>query len=155
MILLTEFTILIERRRLRERLIGVGIAAAVVLSALFGARAALAQPPGAVRADKVARDLREGLSAQTLRGAQKYWARDRNGTREVQAVFVTDGSDTDMSGLRAQVLRLGGSVHGFHRAVQALTVQIDAKHINGLAHRNEVVSVSPNRPVRRTASTLE
>ena len=157
MILLTEFTVLIEKRRVRDRLVGMFVAVAMVAGALCCARLASAQPILNGKHDKIARDLQDGLSTVSPRNrsANGNWARDVNGVRTVQVVIVTDGSDADMSDLRAEVLRLGGSVHARHPAVRALTVQVPAQHVGTLAQRKDVVSVSPNRATRRTASTLE
>ncbi|MEO5697177.1 MAG: S8 family serine peptidase, partial [Burkholderiaceae bacterium] len=81
--------------------------------------------------------------------------RDVKGERQVQAIVVSDSADPEMTDLRAQVLRTGGSVHAVHAAVRALTVQIGLGQVHALAQRKDVVSVSPNRATYRTASTLE
>jgi hypothetical protein len=43
--------------------------------------------------------------------------------RHVQAIVVSDSADPEMRDLRAQVLRLGGSVHAVHAAMHAITIR--------------------------------
>src|SRR5262249_17784342 len=128
MILLTEFTVLLEKRRIRDRLLGAFAAVVFVAGAMYCARAS-AQPLLSGKQDKIARDLQDGISTLPLRNRNSRWTRDVNGVRTVQVVIVTDGVDADMSDLRSQVLRLGGSVHARHPAVHALTVQLPAQHV--------------------------
>ena len=124
-----------------------------LLAALLAAAPAQAQPVSADTRHKVARDFEPEIGA--ARAPQARWARDVRGVRHVQAIVVGDGSDPDMSELRAQVLRLGGSVHASHPALHALTVQMPARQLQTLAQRSDVLSISPNRSVRGSASTLE
>ncbi len=154
MILLTEFTVLIERAALRHRLRALALRVlALAIAAAAIASGAQAQVAFDVADRKLARELRETLHAP--RTPSVRWARDVRGVRHVQAVVVTDGADPTMSALREYVLRSGGSVHAVFPALNALTVQVRANQLQALARRSEVVSVSPNREVRRTASVLE
>ena len=77
------------------------------------------------------------------------------GVRHVQAIIVSDSSDPELRELRAAVLRVGGSVHAFHPSMHAITVQVPAQRLNALAQRDDVVSITPNRTLQRTLSTLE
>ena len=81
--------------------------------------------------------------------------RDLNDQRNVQAVIAIDGSEPEMAGMRAAVLRGGGSVLLPHGGMHALTVLIKASAADAHAQRPEVLSVVPNRQTLRTASTLE
>ena len=151
--LLTSFIVLIERRLGGRRLLACLAALLIAVGPLFGARLATAQPPAAVKAHKIARDLHEG--ANTARMPKAKWLRNINGVRHVQAVVVTNGADPDMSALRSFVQNTGGSVHAVFPSMNAMTVQIRASLVQALAERDDVVSVSPNREIHRTASTLE
>ena len=102
---------------------------------------------------KIARDMDDEVGAE--RAPRSPWARDLRGVRHVQAIVVGNSDDPELRELRAAVLRLGGSVHAHHPALRALTVQLPAQRIHTLAQRDDVVSVTPNRSVQRTASTLE
>jgi len=101
---------------------------------------------------KIAVDLQAGIAAKK---PNTKWVREIKGERHVQAVVVTNGVDPEMTDLRDFVLRTGGSVHAEFPAFNALTVQIKANQVFTLAQRKDVVSGSPNREIRRTASTLE
>src|SRR2546421_5759608 len=129
--------------------------AALFAIALFGvvdnpAHAAPAQPNPH---SKLARDLQAGIDAGTTPAVN--WARDIKGARYVQVIVVSNAVDPEMTALRAFVLRTGGSVLAKHAGIHALTVLMKAGTVNAMAQRKDVVSVSPNREVRRTASTLE
>ena len=102
---------------------------------------------------KVARDLGDELEEHTM--PKRRWSRHVGGHKTVQAVIVSDAKDPEMGALRAHIERLGGSVLAVHGLVRAMTVQIKARHVRQLAQRDDVVSISPNRETRRTASTLE
>jgi len=146
-----HFTALIERRRLPRAAVAAATAVAVVLSG-FAPAASDAAPP-AHKPGKVARDLEAEV---TRAGPPKArWARDINGVRHIQAVVVSNSADPEMASLRSMVQAIGGSVHAAHPWMGALTVQIPANQIQTLAQRSDVVSVTPNRVTRRTASTLE
>jgi hypothetical protein len=75
-----------------------------------------AQPMSERSRNKVARDMDSELS--TTRAPREKWARDVRGVRHVQAIVVSDSADPEMRDLRAQVLRLGGSVHAVHAAMR-------------------------------------
>src|SRR5207237_8533918 len=98
-------------------------------------------------------DRPAGIDAGTTPAVN--WARDIKGARYVQVIVVSNAVDPEMTDLRAFVLRTGGSVLAKHAGIHALTVLMKAGTVNAMAQRKDVVSVSPNRQVRRTASTLE
>src|SRR5204863_3299277 len=68
---------------------------------------------------------------------------------------VSNSADPEMTDLRAFVVRTGGSVLAKHSFIHALTALMKAGTVIAVAQRKDVVSVSPNREVRQTASTLE
>ncbi|WP_425257025.1 hypothetical protein ACPOLB_16095 [Rubrivivax sp. RP6-9] len=82
-------------------------------------------------------------------------AREVGGKRHVQLIVIGGGADPELTALRAEVLRLGGSVRARHALVRGLTVQLPADKVAQLAARDDVASISPNRQVRRTASLLD
>ena len=125
----------------------------LLLLAFVLALPANAQPVSERSRNKVARDMDSELS--TTRAPREKWARDVRGVRHVQAIVVSDSADPGMRELRAQVLRLGGSVHAVHAAMHAITIQIPAQRLNALSQRDDVVSITPNRTLHRTLSTLE
>jgi hypothetical protein len=141
----TQFTVLIERRRLRQ----VALGTLFLLGALALSLPALADSPQ----QKIASDLQKGMSPVRL--SQDRWSRDVGGVRQVQVIVVSDGKQGDLADLRAAVVRLGGSVHARHPAVNGLTVQLPADKVAQLAQRADVLGISPNRHVTRSASTLE
>ena len=154
--LLTPFIVLIERRRLARRLLAAITALAVAASG-FAPTLAHARKNGADsgfdRVHKVARDLGDELDETAM--PKRKWSRHVGGHKMVQAVVVSDSDDPEMSALRAHIERLGGNVLAVHALVRALTVQIKARHVQVLAQRDDVVSISPNRETQRSASTLE
>ena len=141
----TQFTVLIERRRLRQ----VALGTLLLLGAVALSLPAFAESPH----QKIASDLQKGLSQVRL--SQDRWSRDVGGVRQLQVIVVGDGKDGDLSDLRAAVVRMGGSVHARHPAVNGITVQIPADKVTQLAQRADVLGISPNRHVRRSTSTLE
>ena len=145
------FIVLIECRR--RSALPWKLATLTLLAGLLGSTASQAQPFGADRHVKVARDLDAELIE--TKPSKARWARELNGVRHVQVVVVSNSTDPQLADLRAYVLRTGGSVHAVHPAFRAMTVQIKAGQVRALAQRPDVVSVSPNRVTQRTASTLE
>ena len=128
--LLIPFIILIERRRLPRAIVAAVTSVAMLFSG-FGSTVAHAAPAGGQSQDKIARDLDDEV-AQT--GAPKArWARDVNGVRHVQAIVVSNSTDSEMTDLRTLVKALGGSVHAVHPWMRALTVQIPANQLQALS----------------------
>ena len=119
---------------------------------LFGVLVSPAQAQANAQS-KVARDLQVGVAMGNTPAVK--WARDVKGARHVQVIVVSNAADPEMTDLRAFVLKSGGSVLAHHSGIRALTVLMKANKVDALAQRDDVVSVSPNREVRRTASTLE
>ncbi len=141
-----DYTVLIERRA-RQWL---GTATALALIALLAAGSPLAQ---AAPHHKVARDLQEAV--ESMAPLRHAFARDLGGVRHMQVIVAGTPSDPEMNGVRAFVLRTGGSVQARHPGINALTVVVRADQVRALADRDDVQSVTPNRPTRRTASVLE
>jgi len=151
--LLMPFIVIIERSLRRARG-GLALLSVALFAAMLSVPVQAAAPWSERVRAKVARDMDDEL--RTDRAPRQRWARDVRGERHVQAIVVAEaGSDPELKDLRAAVLRVGGSVHAFHRAMNALTVQVPAQKLAQLAQRDDVVSVTPNRSVQRTLSTLE
>ena len=137
---LLPFIVIIERR---ARDVKTWLALLWLLLAFVLALPVQAQPVSERVRAKIAHDMDGEL--RTDRAPREKWARDVRGVRHVQAIVVSDSTDPEMRELRAQVLRLGGSVHAVHAAMHAITIQIPAQRLNALAQRDDVVSVTPNR----------
>ncbi|CAG0946100.1 partial serine protease AprX, partial [Gammaproteobacteria bacterium] len=144
---LTRFVVLIESRMLRA-LAG----SLLVLAALATLGAATPARAQWLADAKLAADLREAVSAAAPRHG---WAREHHGVRYVKALIVSNSTDPDLSDLRAHVLAVGGSVYYRYLSVTALSVMLPARRVHEIAQRSDVQTISPNRPTRRTASTLE
>ena len=151
MSLLSRFVVLIERRRLPRAVVAAVTALSVLLSgfALTGAHAA----PGNRKDHKLARDLQSSIDAGST--PKKRWAREHNGRRMVQAVFVSADQDPSMSGLLDEIKRAGGTVDASFPSLRMLTATLPANRVNKVAARSDVKFVAPNRQTHRTASTLE
>ena len=148
---ITRFTVLIERRAAQGA--AATVMALALLAAALGVTPAHAQPLSSHVRAKMAQELHE--ETNSVRAPGSKWARDVQGIRHVQVVVIGDGADAAMTELRAHVLRIGGSVHAWHPSFRALTVQVPASQVQALAQRADVLSVSPNRTIHRTSSTLE
>jgi subtilisin family serine protease len=149
----TPFTVRIERRLRLLRSAVSSVVSIALLSTSFGCSLAQAGLRGMERLSKVARDLDEEVRAPGGRAAR--WSRDIKGVRHVQAIVVTSSSDPQMTSVREEVRKRGGTVQAVHGAMQALTVMIRASEVAALAQHSDVVSVSPNRETQRTYSTVE
>jgi serine protease AprX len=158
----TRFTVLIERRRSRDWTNLAWSLMAITMLAFLLASSRVHAAPAWVdwSRGKVARDLQDAIDIGGARGGRKghqkqRWVRDSGGKRQVQVIVTSNGKDGEFADLRRWVLRNGGSVHARHGFVSALTVQIPADKLEALTARADVVNVSPNRSVQRTASALE
>ena len=137
------FAVLIGRQCLRT------VAAALTTTALL-ALGGVCTSAWAERGEhKVARDLRASIDAP--HGHKNGHTRELKGVRHVQVIVVTDGSDADMSDLRAYILKHGGSVHASFPSMHSLSVQVKASQVQALAERKDVLSVTPNGSVPVTA----
>ena len=85
----------------------------------------------------------------------EIWARDVRGRRQVQLIVTSNSTDRQLTALRTHVVGLGGAVHAQLPLISGLSVQLPADRVDELAARADVVSISPNRAVRRTSSQLE
>ena len=144
--LISKFVVLIERRRSRS--VAWILGSLALAASLLGLQPAHADAPAGQVQAKIARDLADEIGRSGQPKAQ--WARDLGGVRYVQAVVVSSSADPEMNELRAHVARIGGAVHAIHPAANALTVQVRASHVMGLAQRSDVASISPNRVTQRT-----
>ena len=147
---LSQFTVLIERRALQSLLALLTLMAFVM--ALFGSRPVTASSSTG-SAHKMAKDLQSGLSAPGTSKAR--WMRDIGGKRHVQVVIHSNDSDEEMTSLRAAIAAAGGSVHVRMPGLRMVTATLPASQVATLAQRSDVLSVTPNRATRRTASSLE
>ena len=147
---LTKFTVLIERRALRQML-ALLTAFAVAFGLLAPQRGWAA--PGNGQAKKIAKDLQAALDAPSTPSAK--WAKDINGTRQVQVVIMSTSTDKQMTDLRTNIGGLGGSVHVAMPGLRAVTATLPATQVAKIAARSDVLAVAPNRATSRTASTLE
>jgi hypothetical protein len=121
--------------------------------ALFSSQHAAAAPvKGQGHVRKVSRDLQEAVDSGKTKAR---WVRDDRGRRMVQVVIVGNGDDRDMTALKAEIQRVGGSVEVSMPGLLMLTANVPARRVTQLAERADVRNVVPNRPTRRTASTLE
>ena len=119
---IAAFIILIERRIARQL-----VSALVVLAQLIG----LLHAPMAFagnshgQATKVARDLEDALNTAMPHSAR--WSREIGGQRHVQVVIVSNSSDAEMTDLRADIAKVGGSVHVRLPGLHAVTATLPAE----------------------------
>src|SRR5437867_3977931 len=143
-------------RRWAARIAKILLPAGLFAISLLGVVVSPVQAAAPVNANahsKVARDLQVGIALGSTPAVN--WARDIHGARYVQVIVVSNSADPEMTDLRAFVVRTGGSVLAKHSFIHALTALMKAGTVIAVAQRKDVVSVSPNREVRQTASTLE
>ena len=133
-----------------------------LIAAALGFNAAAAQGVTARKHVKLAQDLHDAtdddaLALRASRGERRKarWEREERGVRMVNAIVVSDSTDPELKALRNFIVRNGGSVQVRHSALRALTVTVPARLVKRLADRDDVASVSPNRDIVRTASSLE
>ena len=146
---LTNFTVLIERRALKQA--ATLLLMLTMVFALLAGQHASAAAGG--RVHKVARDLDDAVEAG-LTPAQR-WSKDVRGLRMVQVVFVSGDADPDMTGLRNDIAASGGTIDAAMSGLRMLTASLPARHLKRIAARSDVKFAAPNRPTKRTASTLE
>ena len=163
MTLLTPFIVLIERVSALQRT-SKRWAAAVLVALL---------PAGALaQSDKIALDLQSQLGVSTALTTLKNsltanavtvtlptlnlsWSKVVDGVTYVKVLIVSSSTDPDLASLRSAVLAAGGSVYYRYTSVTALSAMLPASQISTIAALSEVQSISPNRIVTQTASTLE
>ena len=143
--------VLIESRRLPKAVVATITATSLLLSG-FGFNTAHAAA-GSRHEHKLSKDLQSSIDAGST--PKSRWARDANGQRMVQAVFVSGDADPSMSGLRVDIVQAGGTIDASFPGLRMLTATLPAKKVNKVAARNDVRFIAPNRETRRTASTLE
>src|SRR5437867_4034391 len=121
--------------------------------ALAGSPAAQAQTASTAAQAKLSADLQAAISSSTA--VSVPWARSLNGELLVRVIVSANGDDALLTSLRQAVLSLGGSVYYNYASIRAVAVLLPASRLLDLAARDDVLSISPNRPVARTASTLQ
>jgi hypothetical protein len=149
--LLSNFTVLIERRALKECFKRL-VAATAALAMLGGQPAFAASGTGNSQARKIAKDLQAALDAPTTPNAR--WAKDVNGTRHVQVVIMGSGNDREMTTC-ATTSRAAAARCTWHARPARVTATLPAAQVARIAARSDVITVAPNRATARTASTLE
>ena len=102
---------------------------------------------------KIATDLQAVLSAAQTPSIN--YAKDVNGARYVKVLIVSNADDAELTGLRSAVMAAGGSIYYRYSSVQALAAMLPANKVSTIAARADVQSISPNRLMARTASTIE
>jgi subtilisin family serine protease len=151
----SRYTVLIERRRAPHWLLALLML--TLAFALLGGQHVFAAPgdgngPGQ-KHRKMARDLDDVETAAPQQG--RRWMRERGGRRMVQVVIVSADADRNMTALKAEVARVGGSVDAAMPGLSMLTASLPVRQVARIGNRADVRYVAPNRETRRTASTLE
>ena len=135
MTVLTPFIVLIERRRLKQRL--SWLMASLFLAAGLATHAEAAAGEGKSHR-KIARDLAASVDAPDSAPSSKRWERRVRGQRMVDAVVVGDGSDPELRSLRRFIERQGGTVNARFSSVNALSVTMPARAVRRLEKRDDV-----------------
>ena len=149
----SQFTVLIENRRLTRVALTLTALTALALASLAAPPAHAARLSERPAHSKLAGDLTQAIDGSNV--SQHRWAREKGGQRFVQAIIVSDSADPELTDLRRHIERIGGEVLVRHGIIRGLTVQVPAKQLRQLAQRDDVVHIAPNRATRSTASTLE
>ena len=112
------------------------------------------------RNPKVAPDLHAVVTAPTaspISDANVTWARKVNGALFVRVLIVAKQDDRTLSNLRSFITAGDGTGQGAviynYASVRALSAMVPSTMVATLAARADVVSITPNRPLK-TASSL-
>ena len=132
-------------RRAREALLGF------VLGVL--STGAWAQDSDAQAQAKIAPELLAATSGASL--PPLPWLKTINGQPMVKVLVTSNTGDPSLADLRSFVLSAGGSVFYNYASLRMAAVMVPASRVMDLARRADVVSVSPNRAVTRTANQLQ
>src|SRR5687767_12203661 len=114
------------------------------------ASGAWAQEPDAQARLKLAPDLLAAIAAPSL--PLLPWLKAVDGEPRVKVLVTSSSPDDSLADLRSFVLSLGGSVFHNYASLRMVAVMVPASRVLEIARRADVVSVSPNRAVVRTAS---
>jgi hypothetical protein len=144
-------------RRMGLYVVATSLALASSLAFAQGNSASHISATGAAhsRAHNVSRDLLNAIN-KAPGTSNSRWVRDVANGRLVQVIIVADtSSDKSLAALRRAIVQAGGSVHRSFNSVSGISALLPANKVQQIAARNDVLSVSPNRLVARTASLLE
>ncbi|MBL8334684.1 MAG: S8 family serine peptidase, partial [Rubrivivax sp.] len=132
-----------------RRFLGSLLLSACALAASLSSGTVWAQ----TAASKISADLQKVLSATTTPALN--WTRDVNGVRHVKVLIVGNTDDAELAALRRAVMDAGGSIYHRYSSVLALAALLPANKVSTIAGRADVQSISPNRLMTRSASTVE
>jgi serine protease AprX len=82
------------------------------------------------------------------------WLREVDGEVLVKVLVLARSDDASLAPLRQAVLAMGGTVYYNYLSIRGVSVMLPATRLLDLARRDDVESVSPNRPAMRTASLM-
>lgn len=140
----TSFIVLIERQTRRIALGGLLLLAAMLVTP--SVRAAEINP-------KIATDL--WLATTQLVAAPSSWLTKPGAEPMAEVLVVGNSTDPELKSLSSAIRKAGGTVLNRYTTVRALLASVPSSALTSLAQRNDVLSISPNRPTQRMASTLE
>jgi hypothetical protein len=123
------------------------------VAALAVALATAVLPASARAQATIAPDLAAALASADIPAVP--WLANVNGQKLVKVLVAARSDDATLADLRDTVVSLGGSVFYNYASLRMIAVTLPASAVPALAQRADVVSISPNRAVTRTASTLQ
>src|SRR5262245_26297849 len=135
------------------RFVDAAFVACLCVAALGLSAVKPAQSADALARLKIAPDLLTTVGSSVTPAVP--WAKLLNGELLVRAVVVSNSDDDTLRSLRDRVIALGGAVHYQYTTIHALAVMLPASRVVELASSADVVGISPNRSVTRTASLLQ
>jgi serine protease AprX len=121
---------------------------AACVSALLWAEPAAAQAVS----PKIAADLARTMGATTL--PTVTWAKTLKGQAYVKVLIAASSSDPKLASLRQAIVAQGGSVHYVYLSVRALAGMVPVSALPGLAARDDVLTITPNRVAARSGSLV-
>ena len=124
----------------------LGLAACVAALVCADPAAAEAVSP------KIAADLASAVGGTTL--PTVTWARTINGQAYVKVLIGASSNDPKLASLRQAIVARGGSVHYVYLSVRALAGMVPVSALAGLAARDDVLTITPNRVAARSGSLV-